>query len=348
MSNLLDILNVNLNNKVYRERAMDGLNWTEQASDAGPMLASASSSSTQASPSLDGLLAFAGTAMARVETKLGAALSVAEEQGCPPRLFQALNYTIFPGGARIRPKLSLAVAWACGDDDPQASAAAAAAIEMLHCASLVHDDLPCFDDADRRRGKPAVHLAFGEPLAVLTGDALIVMAFETLAREANRKSRRLGLLVGIVGAATGASGGICAGQAWECEPVIDTALYHRAKTGSLFSAATMAGAAAAGARPAEWRALGELIGEAYQVADDIRDVAGNPDTLGKPVGRDEALMRPSACRELGLRGAIGKLDHLVASAVASIPDCPRAAELRLLIRREASQFVPEDIIRLAA
>ena len=97
-----------------------------------------------------------------------------------------------------------------------------------------------------------------------------------------------------------------------------------------------------------WRMLGELIGEAYQVADDIRDVAGNPELLGKPVGRDEALMRPSACRELGLKGAVAKLNGLVDAAIASIPECPRAAELRMLIRREASHFLPEDIIRLAA
>ena len=88
-----------------------------------------------------------------------------------------------PGGHRIRPQLCLAVSTACGDARSGAADAAAAAIELLHCASLVHDDLPCFDDADTRRGKPSVHAQFGAPLAVLTGDALIVMAFETLARE---------------------------------------------------------------------------------------------------------------------------------------------------------------------
>ena len=87
----------------------------------------------------------------------------------------------FPGGARIRPRLCLAVAQACGEDQPAVTDAAAAAIELLHCASLVHDDLPCFDDAPIRRGKPSVHRAFGEQLAVLAGDALIVLAFETLA-----------------------------------------------------------------------------------------------------------------------------------------------------------------------
>ena len=95
-----------------------------------------------------------------------------------------MRHAVLPGGARVRPQLCLSVAQACGDDLPEMSDAAAAAIELIHCASLVHDDLPCFDDADLRRGKPSVHRAYGEPLAVLAGDALIVMAFEALARAA--------------------------------------------------------------------------------------------------------------------------------------------------------------------
>ena len=105
--------------------------------------------------------------------------------GRPPLLASALRYAVFPGGHRIRPQLCLAVARACGDERSRSADAAAAAIELLHCASLVHDDLPCFDDADMRRGKPSVHAQFGEPIAVLAGDALIVLAFETLAREAS-------------------------------------------------------------------------------------------------------------------------------------------------------------------
>ncbi|WP_284247035.1 polyprenyl synthetase family protein, partial [Methylobacterium haplocladii] len=115
----------------------------------------------------------------RIETALDAAVAHLEAPGAPPRLAEALRYAVFPGGHRIRPRLCLSVARACGDDDPAAADAAAAAIELLHCASLVHDDLPCFDDAPMRRQKASVHVAFGEPLAVLTGDALIVAAFET-------------------------------------------------------------------------------------------------------------------------------------------------------------------------
>ena len=259
----------------------------------------------------------------------------------------ALRYAVFPGGARIRPRLCLAVAAACGDDEPGTAAAAAAAIELLHCASLVHDDLPCFDDATMRRGKPSVHRAFGERLAVLTGDALIVLAFETLAR-AGMRADRLAPLTIIVSRGVGMPTGIVAGQAWECEPRVALADYQRAKTGALFAAATMAGAAAAGADPAPWRTLGERLGEAYQVADDLRDVAGDAEKLGKPTGRDAALGRPSAAGELGIAGALARLEHLVAGAIASIPPCPGAAELRAAMLIETGRLVPEELARRAA
>lgn len=284
----------------------------------------------------------------RIEQALDAALSEGEAGGAPPRLAAAMRYAVFPGGQRIRPRLCLAVAAACGDDEPGAADAAASAIELLHCASLVHDDLPCFDDAETRRGKPSVHRAYGEPLAVLAGDALIVLAFQTMGRAAEHAPRRMARLLQIVAGSVGMPNGIVAGQAWECEPRVDLAEYHRAKTGELFAAATLAGAAAAGAEPSGWRTLGERLGEAYQVADDIRDVAGDPDELGKPVGRDAALGRASAVRELGLDGAIDRLELLVEEAIASIPRCPRAAELRGLIRIQASRFLPKELARVAA
>src|SRR5579863_1816223 len=108
----------------------------------------------------------------RIETTLKRAIILAQGSGAPPLLASAMHYAVFPGGHRIRPQLCLAVAKACGDRHPSATDAAAAAIELLHCASLVHDDLPCFDDAATRRGKPSVHAKYGPPIAVLTGDAL--------------------------------------------------------------------------------------------------------------------------------------------------------------------------------
>lgn len=284
----------------------------------------------------------------RIERTLELALRCAAGADCPPKLADALHYAVFPGGARIRPRLALAVAKACGDDDPAAADAAAAAIEFLHCASLVHDDLPCFDDADLRRGKPSAHRAFGESLAVLAGDALIVLAFETIAAAPMRRPERIGPLVGVVGRAVGAQGGITAGQAWECESAVDLAAYHLAKTGSLFAAATVAGAAAAGAPHEPWRALGETIGEAFQVADDISDHVGSQADLGKPAGRDKALGRPSAVLELGLEAAVGRLKSLVARAAALVPPCPGEADLRTLILTETRRFMPSGMKTIAA
>src|SRR3954452_16784827 len=143
-------------------------------------------------------------AATRIELALTVAVTRAEAPGCPPRLGAALRHAVFPRGARIRPRLCLAVAAACGDDDPTAADAAAAAVELLHCASLVHDDLPCFDDAPTRRGKPSVHRAFGEPLAVLAGDALIVLSFELLGRAIALDGSRRGVeLIGMLAAVAG-------------------------------------------------------------------------------------------------------------------------------------------------
>jgi len=284
----------------------------------------------------------------RIEQTLEAALVAAQLQNCPPLLAHAMRYAVFPGGARIRPRLTLAVARACGDPQPAMSNAAAAAIEFLHCASLVHDDLPCFDDADLRRGKVAVHKAYGEPIAVLAGDALIVLAFETLAETAMRQPQSLAALVRIVGAAVGSRGGIVAGQAWESEPAIDCALYHQAKTGALFAGATMAGAAAAGVAHHGWRGLGEKLGEAFQVADDIRDVAATAEELGKPCGQDAAHLRPNYALVHGLGPAITHLDELVLEAIAAIPDCPGRSELGTLIGLTARSFLPKELQRRAA
>jgi geranylgeranyl diphosphate synthase type II len=284
----------------------------------------------------------------RIEETLERAIGLAQAAGAPPLLASALHYAVFPGGHRIRPQLCLAVAAACGDAHPAAASAAAAAIELLHCASLVHDDLPCFDDADTRRGKPSVHARFGAPIAVLTGDALIVMAFDMLAREVGAKPGRLARLVAIIGAAVGAPGGIVAGQAWECEAAVPLADYQRAKTGALFVGSTLAGAAAAGANPEPWRRLGDALGEAYQVADDLRDVLCEASELGKPIGQDARRYRPNAAAQLGIGGAKARLEGLVKAAVDSIPPCPGRSELRALIKAQTMAFFPKELALVAA
>jgi geranylgeranyl diphosphate synthase type II len=286
----------------------------------------------------------------RIEKALAVALEPpgGTDQSCPPGLAAALRHSVFPAGARIRPRLVIAVARACGEPDAPLVDAAAAAIELLHCASLVHDDLPCFDDAPTRRGRPSVHAAYGERLAVLAGDGLIVLAFELLGRTGARAPARLPRVLTAVARGVGVPGGIVAGQGWECEPSVPLSAYHRAKTGALFAAATSAGAAAAGYEPTAWAVLGDRLGEAYQVADDLRDAVCDSESLGKPVGRDLALGRPSAVGAFGVDGAITRLRTLVAEAVEAIPACPHADELRAHVMQEAGRLVPRQLARPAA
>lgn len=287
-------------------------------------------------------------AMSRIEEFLSQALALAKGAGAPPLLSAAMRYAVFPGGARIRPRLCSAVARACGDDRPALAVTMAASIELMHCASLVHDDLPCFDDAATRRGRASVHKAFGERIAVLTGDALIVLAFQALARGAQSAPARAVTLIAILARAIGSPSGIIAGQAWECEPQVSLAHYQRAKTGALFAAATAAGAAAAGYEADGWYLLGERIGEAYQIADDIRDVISDEHDLGKPTGRDQTLGRPNAVLRLGIGSAVERLENLVQSAIDAIPACPGANDLRAHILAEASRLLPRELARPAA
>ncbi|MEN9728867.1 MAG: hypothetical protein RL434_3233 [Pseudomonadota bacterium] len=287
--------------------------------------------------------------MRRIEDAITTVIGQGERGKYPPRLAAAIRHAVFPGGARIRPRLCMAVAMACGaTEDLRAAEAAAASIELFHCASLVHDDLPCFDDAALRRGRPSVHVAYGEEIAVLAGDALIVLAYQALLGSGPEHAAKLPALMHTLCRAAGMPSGIVAGQAWESEPNASLAEYHRAKTGILFSAATESGAIAAGAEPASWTALGARLGEAYQVADDIRDVAASSKETGKPVGQDLAHGRPSSARSLGLKGALKRFDYLLDSALASIPPCPGGSNLQELIRLESQRLIPEEISRQAA
>ena len=235
----------------------------------------------------------------RIERNLERAVTYATAGGNPSLMCDALRYAVFPGGARIRPRLCLAVALAAGDAAPNASDAAATAIELLHCASLVHDDLPCFDDASFRRGKPSLHTAFGETTAVLAGDALIVLAYETLARECLATPDRIAPLIAVISRAVGMPHGIIAGQAWESEARIDLKVYHRAKTSSLFIGSTTAGAIAAGVDPQNWYRLGEALGDAVAVADDSRDCAADATRMSQALRARHAPTPPKRGAELG-------------------------------------------------
>lgn len=276
----------------------------------------------------------------RVEQALERALELTTGVGTPPRLAEALRYAVFPGGGRVRPRLVVAVAEACGGGKARVVDAAAAAVELVHCASLVHDDLPCFDDATLRRGRATVHRAYDEALAVLVGDGLIAGAFEVLAAGCRGAPHLLAPLVRSLGTGVGTAAGIVAGQAWESEPSLDLCAYHRAKTGALFEASVRLGAIAGGGDPEAWAPLGQGLGEAYQVADDIADVVGSAARLGKPVGQDARLERPSAAQALGVQGAYARLDALLGQLVEAVPPCPGRTGLRAWIEGLCARLLP--------
>ncbi|AZL60710.1 polyprenyl synthetase family protein [Tabrizicola piscis] len=284
----------------------------------------------------------------RIEAAVTEAIQLASggfagSERVPQRLAAALDHATMSGGARIRPTILLSVAKACGDDRPALSDAAAAALELIHCASLVHDDLPAFDNADTRRGRPSVHRAHGEPLAILAGDSLIVLGFEVLARAAGDQPLRALRLVQALAQRTGMPGGICAGQGWESEAQVNLSAYHQAKTGALFIAATQMGAIAAGQEPEQWEELGARIGEAFQVADDLKDALLTADEIGKPAGQDAALGRPNAVHLMGVSGAVRHLKDILGGAIASIPSCPGEAQLAGMVRAYAERMTPVDL-----
>ena len=277
----------------------------------------------------------------KLEEALKKAIKKAGRSPAPPKLAAAMDYAIFPGGARVRPQLCLAVSSACGLDNFELSMASAVSVEMMHCASLVHDDLPAFDNADIRRGKPTVHKAFDEPLAVLCGDSLIILAIQVLTAQGLSAPKRLGELINTLTNSTGMPYGICSGQGWESEKTIDLSAYHKLKTASLFVASTKMGAIAAGEDPEPWAELGQRIGEAFQVADDLKDFSDSQKS-GKSNNRDSENDRPNAVLKLGEKGAIKRLQDILAGAIASIPSCPGEVELIKIVRSQAERLTPVE------
>jgi len=282
-------------------------------------------------------------AEARIETALERGVAKATGDACPARLGEAVRYAVFPGGGRVRPGLCLAVARACGDRNPSLADAAAAAVELLHCASLIQDDLPCLDDAPVRRGQPSLHARFGEDIAILVGDVLIVMAFDLVSAEVPALPSQAAVILQALARAAGAPFGIAAGQAWEGESSVDLVAYHHAKTAALFEAAAVAGAVAGGGEPAEWRNVGVLLGEAYQVADDLADALGEADNLGKPVHQDRENQRPNAVMNLGPVEAGKKLDDLLARAQRAIPPCGQREQVEAFLALAAGRLWPAEL-----
>jgi geranylgeranyl diphosphate synthase type II len=269
----------------------------------------------------------------RLEAALYQGVRRLTDEGCPPRLAKAIEYGIFPAGHRFRPRLCLAVADTLGAGDSPLALAAAVATEFVHGASLIQDDLPAFDNADERRGHPALHRVFGEALAVLAADALIIGAFDEIGRAAHVDPARAGKLVTEVARGVGSPGGAVAGQGWESEDEIDLGQYHRAKTAALFEAATGAGAIAAGHDPAPWRTVGLWLGKAYQIADDISDAADTENP-----GSDAALGRPNAMHNYGTVGSLRALERAMHAALDGIPAGPWHGAFRKFLSALLEQF----------
>lgn len=256
----------------------------------------------------------------RVEHALLASFEAMEIDKGPARLAAAMRYAVFPGGGRLRPSLCRAISSALGDPAPELADAAAVAVELVHCASLVHDDLPCFDNALVRRGRPSVHAQAGEPIAVLVGDALIAMAYQSLAAARTERRDWILELVLTLSRGLGQPAGIIAGQAWEAEQVVSLQAYHQAKTASLFEAACAMGALAAGSDPAPFRSVGRSLGLAYQLLDDLVDERPDAET-GKLPGMDSRNGRPNALHALGEAACHKLIESHIQDACDAIPQC---------------------------
>ncbi|NUZ05401.1 polyprenyl synthetase family protein [Piscinibacter koreensis] len=228
----------------------------------------------------------------------------------PAGLGEAMRYGVLDGGKRLRPLLALAAAQCVGGAH-DAALRAACAVELIHAYSLVHDDLPCMDNDVLRRGKPTVHVKFGEAQAMLAGDAMQALAFEILTPEAGVEPALQARLCGLLARAAGHAG-MAGGQAIDLASIgvsLDERqlrdMHHR-KTGALLQASVLMGAACGDATPQQWAALseyGDAIGLAFQVVDDILDVTQASATLGKTAGKDENNNKPTYVSVLGLDAA---------------------------------------------
>jgi geranylgeranyl diphosphate synthase, type II len=256
----------------------------------------------------------------------------------PPSIHRAMRHSVFAGGKRVRPILALEAA-RIFTDDVEPAVPVGCAIEFIHTYSLIHDDLPALDNDDLRRGKPTCHKAFGEAHAILAGDALLTLAFETLAGtalEAQRAVRVIAEVAAAAGTVRGMVGGQVADLEAEGQPVDAAGLeyIHRSKTAALIRAAVVAGALAGGAGDADaerLRNFGERVGWAFQVVDDILDVEETSAALGKTAGKDQTQKKATYPALYGLEESRKIAADLVTEAMREL-ECygDRAENLRQL------------------
>lgn len=256
----------------------------------------------------------------------------------PPVIHRAMRYSVFAGGKRVRPILCIE-AFRIFSSDIKSVLPVACALEFIHTYSLIHDDLPALDNDDLRRGQPTCHKKFGEAMAILAGDALLTLAFETLAGAPAPPAQRVALIAEIASGA-GTRDGMVGGQVADLEAggkevTPDTLEYiHRSKTAALIRASILSGAIAAGAAPEDQERLrnfGALIGWAFQVTDDILDVEESSAALGKTAGKDQAQQKATYPALFGLKKSHEFARELATRAIGALePFGDRSANLREL------------------
>ena len=257
----------------------------------------------------------------------------------PPRLLEAIRYSLMAGGKRLRPALVLETFSACGGTDDRSALAAAGAIELIHTFSLVHDDLPAMDDDDLRRGRPTSHKVFGEAMAILAGDAMVTMAFELIAADA-APAVAPRLIVELASASGPA--GMIGGQVLDIDGenqslgLDQLQGIHRKKTGALLTGACRMGALTASADDSLVSAMtsfGQHLGLAFQIIDDILDVTSTPEQLGKATHKDAGKGKNTYPALLGLDESRREAERQMDAALSALAALgPEADALRALAK----------------
>ncbi len=265
----------------------------------------------------------------------------------PRRIMDAMRYSSLNGGKRLRPFLAVESAALFGVAR-QSALLVGAALECIHCYSLIHDDLPSMDNSDLRRGRPTAHKKFDDATAILAGDALLTLAFDIVTRDEVHKDANVRLLLTRALARASGVGGMVGGQMMDLagegrfgdREIPDVAKLQQMKTGALLKYGCIAGALLGEATKSQYDALdayGHAFGEAFQIADDLLDVEGDAAALGKPAGQDAALGKTTFVTQLGIDGAKARLRDLLKNADAAL--APFGAKGDVL--RAASRFVAE-------
>jgi farnesyl diphosphate synthase len=272
---------------------------------------------------------------------------MADEIARPKRVLDAMRYSSLGGGKRLRPFLVVESA-AVFSVPREAALLAGAALECIHCYSLIHDDLPAMDNSDLRRGRPTLHKAYDDATAILAGDALLTIAFDIITRDEIHREPVVRLALTRALARASGVGGMVGGQMLDLagegrfgdRGPVDVARVQQMKTGALLRFGCIAGAILGQASEGEYRALddfGRALGEAFQIADDLLDVESDAATLGKPTGADAELGKTTFVTQLGIEGAKQRVRDLLARGDAALSIFGAKGD----VLRAAARFVAE-------